>query len=116
MIRFFADHCFDEDILRGVKRRLATFDCLLARDVGLDRAPDILIITWAAREDRVVLTLDRNTMTRAAKDHICAGGSMAGLVVVRKRGSFVAIIEDIILIAQCADPIDLQGRTVFIPF
>lgn len=50
MIRFLADHCFNEDILRAVKRRDPAVDFVLARDAGLARIPDFDVLTWAARE------------------------------------------------------------------
>ena len=35
MIQLLADHCFDENLLRGIRRKHSRVDILLARDVGL---------------------------------------------------------------------------------
>jgi hypothetical protein len=50
VIRYLADHCFDEDLLRAVTRADPTIDFVVARHVGLARAPDPDVLSWAARD------------------------------------------------------------------
>jgi Domain of unknown function (DUF5615) len=49
-IRFVIDEDFDNDILRGVLRRMPTLDIVRVQDVGLSGAEDPVILEWAAQE------------------------------------------------------------------
>ena len=57
-----SDENFDGDMLRGLLRRLPELDLLLARDAGLGGTPDPAILAWAAAEQRILLTHDRQTI------------------------------------------------------
>ena len=61
-IRFVTDEDFDNNILRGVQRRLPTLDVVRVQDIGLLGKHDTLVLEWAAQENRVVLTNDITTM------------------------------------------------------
>lgn len=89
MIPFLADYCCDEDIVRAVIRRNPSIDFVLARDEGLHEAEDPRILAWAAREGRVVITFDRNTMIAFALERIRHRQPMTG-VVVHVQGSGAA--------------------------
>ncbi len=43
-LRFLVDGDFDNDIMRGVLRRLSTLDVVQAQDVGLTGTPDPIIL------------------------------------------------------------------------
>src|SRR5258707_1309353 len=62
VIKLATDENFDGDILRGLVRRQSDLDVVRVQDAGLAETPDPMILAWAAREDRVVLTHDRDTM------------------------------------------------------
>jgi predicted nuclease of predicted toxin-antitoxin system len=68
MLRLLADENFDHDLVRGVMRRRAGLDLTRAQSVGLSETDDPGILAWAAREQRIVLTHDVNTMTGFAID------------------------------------------------
>ena len=55
-VRFVIDEDFDNDILRGVLRRLPNLDIVSAQDVGLSGAKDPVILAWAAEQNRILLT------------------------------------------------------------
>ena len=63
MLRFLIDHDFNERILRGVRSR-AEIDAVLARAVGLAHKPDPELLSWAAAENRIVVSHDLQTMPR----------------------------------------------------
>ena len=58
-MKLLADENFDNDILRGIRRRVAGFDVVRVQDVaeisGLD---DPAVLSWATTNDRIVLTHD----------------------------------------------------------
>ncbi len=115
MVNFLADHCFDEDIVRAVKRRNAAIDIVLAREVGLAEAEDPEILAWAAKDGRVVLTHDRNTMIAFANRRTIDGEPMAGLVVVAQFAGLAAVIDDILILSECTEPAEWENRVEYLP-
>jgi hypothetical protein len=65
MLRLLADENLDHDLVRGVLRRRSHLDLVRVQDVGLSETDDPDILAWAAREQRVVLTHDVNTMSKS---------------------------------------------------
>ena len=65
-MKWLVDENFDNDILRGIRRRTVRFDLFARRDIaeisGLD---DPAMLAWATADDRVVLTHDLSTMIPA---------------------------------------------------
>ena len=58
-MKWLADENFDNDILRGILRRVAGFDVVRAQDVaGVSGLDDPAVLAWATTNDRVVLTHD----------------------------------------------------------
>jgi hypothetical protein len=70
-VKWLADENFDNDILRGIRRRVAGFDVVRAQDVaeisGLD---DPAVLAWAATNDRIVPTHDLSTMIPAMQEQV----------------------------------------------
>ena len=64
MLRLTADENFNNDIIRGLRRRNPTIDLVRVQDAGLSGAADAAVLEWAAAENRVLLTHDVSTMTR----------------------------------------------------
>ena len=80
-MKWLADENFDNDILRGIRRRVAGFDVVRAQDVaeisGLD---DPAVLAWATMNDRVVLTHDLSTMIPAMQEQVKRFGSCSPIV------------------------------------
>ena len=66
MLKFLADENFNNDILRGLIRRVPELNIARVQDVGLAGADDPTILEWAASQGRVLLTHDVPTITRFA--------------------------------------------------
>jgi predicted nuclease of predicted toxin-antitoxin system len=64
MLRFAVDENFNNDIVRGVRRRNPAVEMVRVQDAGLSAADDAAILEWAAQSGRVMLTHDVATMTR----------------------------------------------------
>lgn len=56
MLRFAADENFNNDIVRGLLRRVPTLDVVRVQDVGLSGADDAAVLEWAAAQGRIVIT------------------------------------------------------------
>jgi len=82
MLRLIADQNFEQPILDGLRQRIEV-DLVIAREVGLEEAGDPELLAWAAREDRVLLTHDRQTMPDFAYERLKAGLPLAGVIVVQ---------------------------------
>jgi hypothetical protein len=103
MVRVLTDMDFNGRIVRGVLRLRPDFDLLRVQDSGLpEETPDPDILEWAARNDRIVLTHDRNTMVGFARDRIAAGLPLPGLIVVDNKAPIGQIINDRLLIGSDA--------------
>jgi len=66
MIRFLVDEDFNNDILRGLRRRLPDVDAPRIQALGLAGVSDEAVLALAASENRVVLTHDVSTLVALA--------------------------------------------------
>jgi hypothetical protein len=65
-VKWLADECFDNDIIRGLLRRSPDLDLVRAQDVSeVAGHDDETLLAWAGKNDRVVLTHDLATMVPA---------------------------------------------------
>ena len=72
MIRLLADENFNENIVRGIRRRSPDIDLVRVRDVGLSGADDPTLLEWAAQHERILLTHDVSTITAFAYERVRA--------------------------------------------
>ena len=114
MLRFLIDHDFNERILRGVRSR-AEIDAVLARAVGLAHKPDPELLSWAAAENRIVVSHDLQTMPRFAITRVRGRKSMSGLILVPQELRIGKAIEELTMIALCSDQTEWQDMIVYIP-
>jgi hypothetical protein len=62
-VRWLADECFDNDIVRGLLRRSPGLDLIRAQDVTeIAGRDDSKLLAWATENGRVLLTHDLATM------------------------------------------------------
>jgi hypothetical protein len=115
VIRFLADEDFDNDILWGLLRRRAELDIVRAQDVGLGEAKDPVVLEWAAREGRILLTHDVSTMTVHAYERVGAGLPMPGVFVVSQSVPIAQAIEDLLLLAECSREAEWEGQVRHLP-
>ena len=115
MIKFLADENFNNQIVRGVLRRNSDIDLVRVHDVGLKGADDPDVLSWAAQEERIVLTHDVATMITFAYERIQAGLPMPGLFEVKRGVSIGLVIEEIVLIAECSFDGEWEAQVRFLP-
>jgi predicted nuclease of predicted toxin-antitoxin system len=115
VIALAIDENFDHHILRALLRRVPTLDARTVFDAGLKGADDPTVLEWAAREGRVLLTHDVRTMTRFAYERIARGEPMPGVIEVRARAPMGEILDDLLLIVECALHDELRDRVVYVP-
>lgn len=115
MLRFAADENFNNDILRGVRRRVPTVDIVRVQDAGLLSADDPSILEWAAQSGRVLLTHDVATMTRFAYDRVREGKPMPGIFEVGRLVPVGIAIEEIVLLAEYSLDGEWEGQVRYLP-
>ena len=114
-LRFLVDEDFDNNIVRGMLRRLPSLDSVRAQDVGLSGALDPRVLEWAAEEGRVLLTHDVSTMTAHAYARISSDLPMPGVFAVSQLAPIGQVIEDLLLLAECSLPGEWEGQVRYVP-
>jgi Domain of unknown function (DUF5615) len=113
-VKWLADECFDNDIIRGLLRRSPTFDVVRAQDVSeVAGRDDETLLAWAGEHDRVVLTHDLATMVPALQ--LQGQRAPAAIVVVPDSLAIGRIIEDVLLLDQCSREPDWTPRVIYLP-
>jgi hypothetical protein len=115
MLRLVADENFNNDILRGVRRRNPAVDLVRVQDEGLSGADDPAVLEWAAQAGRVLLTHDVSTMTRHAYDRVRQGQPMPGVFEVSRQVPIGVAIEEILVLAECSLPGEWEGQVRYLP-
>lgn len=115
MIRFAADENFNAHIISGLLERDSAIDVVRVQDVGLASSEDQLVLEWAAREGRILLTHDVATMPRFAADRLEAGLPMPGMFLISQSRSIGDVIEELLLISECSLDDEWDGRITYLP-
>jgi hypothetical protein len=88
-------------------------DVLRVQDVGLAETPDPTILAWAAGEQRILLTHDRETVPGFAYDRIRAGHPMPGVFLVSDQVPKGKAIEQLLLAIECLGIEDCTRYIIF---
>jgi hypothetical protein len=114
-VRFLTDEDFDNDVLRGLLRRLPDLDVVRVQDVGLRRQLDPIVLEWADQQDRIIVTHDVQTMPGHAYDRLAAGQRIAGVCFIPRTVPIGQAIDDLVVIAQCSKEADWENQVRFLP-
>jgi len=115
MIRLLTDENVDNNIMRGLARRLPHLDFVSVRDVGLAGSPDLVLLKWAANEQRIILTHDLKTMVRDANQLVAQGQPMAGVIFVPDRLSIGRAINDLVRVLEDSTESEMRDRVKYLP-
>ena len=117
MLRLASDADVHGDIIRGVRRRLPEIDLLRVQDALPDGTPDSVVLAWAAAENRILITNDRNTMIGFAYERVATGDPVPGLIATSTDQSIGLAIDDILLITAYIPEEEIRDQiVVFLPF
>jgi len=103
MMRFLADENFDNEILRGVRRRVPEVEFLRVQDTDLAGQPDTKLLTWAAQHDYILLTHDVNTMRGYYYERLKADLPVPGVFLVHGWKPISEVIDSLELILGASD-------------
>lgn len=114
-LKFLTDENFESTILRGLLRRNPEIDIVRVQDHGLSNTDDPIILEWAAKNDRIVLTHDLRTMPDFAYKRVSNNQKMPGIIVMRPDIRIGTAIDNILLVAECMTPEELEGGVLRLP-
>jgi hypothetical protein len=115
MIRLLTDENIDNNIMRGLARRLPHLDFVSVRDVGLAGSPDLVLLKWATNEQRIILTRDLKTMVRDANQLVAQGEAMAGVIFVPNRLGIGRAINDLVRVLEDATESSMRNNVKYLP-
>jgi hypothetical protein len=115
MLRLLTDENFKNSIVRGLKLRLPQLDIVSVRQVGLAALPDPILLKWAAREERIILTHDIRTMVPDAVRVLRQGELMAGVIFVPDRMPIGSAVRDLELLLACSSQSALSNTIKYLP-
>ena len=114
-VRYLFDEDFNGKIIRGLRRRAPELDTLTVREAGIGAALDPAVLEWSARESRLLVSHDHNTMRFYAEERLSAELPMPGLLLISQDYPLGQAIEDLALIGQATSTEEWQGLILFLP-
>jgi hypothetical protein len=76
---------------------------------------DPVILLWAEREGRILVTRDENTIPGHLASHLQAGRHSPGVFMLRPRCTIRQVLDALVLIASAGDPAYYRDRIEHIP-
>ena len=115
MIRLLADENLNNDIVRGLVRRVQGVDLQRVQDIGLRGADDDAVLEHAARDGRIVLTHDVSTLVARAYERLAKGESMPGVIAIPQDVPVGAVVADLVLVVECSSSEEWSGQVRYLP-
>ena len=115
MIQLASDKNFDSDIVRGLLAECPSWtSCAFSTLIWLAR-PDHVILDWAAREDRILLNHDRDTMSNLVYARVRAGEPLPGVFLISNRMPKGQAVEELFLAVNCLPAEDCKDQIKYFP-
>ena len=114
-MRFLADENFSGPILNGLRRLIPELDVIRAQDTEIYKASDPDLLEWAAKNQRIVLSHDVQTLIGFAYDRVDKGSFMPGVVIVSGAISNGQAIEELSLMIGASTPDEFEDQVKYIP-
>ena len=114
-IRFQADNDLKFAIVKAVRRREPAIDFASAEESGLDGLSDPELLDRAASEGRVLVSHDLRTMLDHFRNHLTAGKSSPGLLVVSQGTPIGGVVEALVVLWVVSDPEELRDQAYHLP-
>lgn len=115
MLKLLADENFNNDIVRGVRRRLPVASITTVQREGLTGMSDPDLLEWADQRGLILLTHDVNTVPRFAYERLKNGKTHAGVFAVLQEAAIGETIENLILFIECSEQSEWANTVQFLP-
>jgi hypothetical protein len=114
-MKFLADENFNNDILRGVWRRIPDASFIRVQDTEIAGAEDMRVLEYAAEQGYIVLSHDVNTMRGYFYTRVKAEQPVPGLFLVHKQTAISDVIDALELIILASDESEWLGQATYVP-
>jgi hypothetical protein len=114
MLPLLTDEHLQGAIIAGLRLHFPALDLVRVQGIGLMQTPDPSILQYAASQNRVVVTHDRNTMTAHAQDRVNQRLPMPGLIVLEQFINIGKAIQELGTLAEAGEIADLDGQILFL--
>ncbi len=115
-MKFAADENFDNRFLRGLLHKLPDLDIVRVQDTEMYQKSAPALLEWIARENRILLTHDFNTIPKYAYERIVSNLAMPGVIMVDSSASISVIVDDLQIMIEAGTSKDFENRIEYIPF
>jgi hypothetical protein len=112
--RFLADENFNAKIVAGLLRREPSIDFQTAKSAGILGLPDDEVLAIAARERRLLVSHDRETMP-AHFSRFTTTAESAGVLIVSQSLAIRESIEQILIVWAASEANEWLNRIAFLP-
>lgn len=113
-IRFQADADLNQHIVLATVRHEPALDFRTATEAGLSGLPDPEVLALAARENRILVTHDGQTMPRHFADFLQTSQS-PGVLVLPQHLAVGAAAEELLLVWLTTTPEEWANRICWLP-
>ena len=114
-MKFLADENFNNDILRGIWRRIPDAVIVRVQDTATAGAEDPEILAHAAEEGYFLLSHDVNTMGGFFYDRVRERQPVPGLFLAHKRTPVGRVVDDLELIIRASEASEWFGKITYLP-
>lgn len=115
LLRFLADEDFNNRVLRGLLAQRPDLDIVRVQDTELSGTSDPVVLAWAAREGRILLTHDKSTMINHARSRIKAGAPMPGLCAFEKNTAIKKAIDHFLVMLGASLDGEWENQIRYVP-
>jgi hypothetical protein len=113
-VRYQADNDLRKSIVRGTVRREPRIDFRSAQSARLDNVPDSEVLAMAAREGRILVSHDFQTMPNHFRQFIQHQQS-PGALLIRQDTPVGDVIDSLLLIRDASEPDEWEDRVCLVP-
>lgn len=114
-MRFLTDENFNNQIIRGVLRRVPSVEFIRVQDTELIGQPDPQVLEYALEQDLALLTHDVNTMRGFYYERIAKNVPVPTVFLVHGDKSIGDVIDTLELILLATEASEWAGQLHYIP-
>lgn len=113
-VRFLIDEDVDPALVTALRTREPRIDVLDVKEQGLRSLPDEALLQIAHEQGRVLVSHDRQTMTKDFYARMEAGRGSAGLVIILRRAKLGNVIDVLLLIWGASTAEECQNLVTYL--
>lgn len=114
-MRFLADENFNGKILDGLRQAAPDIDVVRAQDTEIYQANDPDLLEWAARDSRILLTHDVQTIPGFVYDRVRQGLVMPGVIVASGTVPIGQAIEELAIMIGASTADEFENKIKYVP-